>query len=63
MVSRECKLCGQKTNNGIHILGIHICKKCEKDIAQINQGHIKYEYFKILLKRAWRNHTIRVNQG
>lgn len=55
----KCNLCSREDNNGIDLLGIHICKECEKDIVETNMDDIKYQYYRSVIKKLWMDYLIR----
>ncbi|GFN35714.1 sigma factor G inhibitor Gin [Tepidimicrobium xylanilyticum] len=46
----NCKLCNQKRENTINLLGVNICKGCFNTITHIPISHKKYDYYKELIK-------------
>jgi hypothetical protein len=41
---KECIVCRQKRERGIHILNRFLCDDCEKEIIESDSSHILYTY-------------------
>lgn len=56
MDSKMCKICqntNQRTNKGLDILGVHICKECINSMTEVDIGSMEYENYKLEIKELW----------
>ncbi|MGF7058442.1 sigma factor G inhibitor Gin [Brassicibacter mesophilus] len=53
-----CRACNEERNDGINILGIHICQQCIDSISETEIEDIKYEYYKSVIRKIWLDYII-----
>ncbi|MTI72014.1 MAG: sigma-G inhibitor, Gin [Firmicutes bacterium] len=53
MNAAECSICSQDAKTGIKLFNNAICRECEEDILNVDIKDIKYEYYKVVIKKMW----------
>jgi site-specific DNA-adenine methylase len=51
--SSPCMICGQKRENGIHILLAFLCDNCAIEMVQTDVQNVKYPYFVHRMKQVF----------
>ncbi|RKD28823.1 sigma factor G inhibitor Gin [Thermohalobacter berrensis] len=54
----KCKICGDNNKKGIELLGAHICRECEKNIMKAKINDIRYNYYKLVIKKVWLDYIL-----
>ncbi len=53
-----CQICNGGENNGVNLLGLHLCKGCLDAISKTEIEDIRYEYYKSVIKKIWLDYII-----
>lgn len=56
-----CKICNKENADGVNILGIRVCEDCLDKITRVNFEDIEYDYYKLVLKKAWIDYIVGAN--
>jgi len=55
---QNCTVCNKEKNDGLNILGKHICQECLNSISQIEINDIEYEYYLSVLRKTWIDYIV-----
>uniref|UniRef100_UPI00366BCD2C sigma factor G inhibitor Gin n=1 Tax=Cryptosporangium minutisporangium TaxID=113569 RepID=UPI00366BCD2C len=53
--TESCSICSKKTDDGIHLLQVYICRSCEKEMINTLTDDPKYQYFVQQMNKAHRS--------
>lgn len=53
-----CQICNGTKNDGINLLGLHLCRECLAAISETEIDDIRYEYYKSVIKKIWLDYII-----
>lgn len=60
---RPCCLCGNMRVNGISILQHWICSQCIKELLEIGDEHLFYEFYIDGIRSIWENYFFIKGRG
>ena len=50
-----CSICSGRTDDGIYLLRVYICRSCEEEMIQTSSDDPKYQYFIDQMSKAQRS--------
>ncbi|UOR10711.1 sigma factor G inhibitor Gin [Halobacillus amylolyticus] len=53
--NESCSICSKKTDDGIHLLQVYICRTCEQEIVETPADDPKYQFFVQQMNKAHRS--------